>query len=80
MGWLARLATINRLSDPAKCLLVSGLTLPFMVGWVLRLTQIRDNPDTATYVSRAFLPTMLTYQWVQLLGHVGIILGAHVDT
>lgn len=75
VGWLARLANINRLSDPAKCLLVSGLSLPFMVGWVVRLNVIGNNPDTARYVSRAFLPTMLAYQWVQLLGHVAIMLG-----
>jgi diguanylate cyclase (GGDEF)-like protein len=73
---LAGLATFNKLSDPSKCLLVSGLTLPFLLGWVVRLGQIRDNPDTARYVSRDFLPTMLTYQWAQLLGHVAIILGA----
>jgi diguanylate cyclase (GGDEF)-like protein len=72
-GWLARLATVNRLSDPTKCLLVSGLTLPFMVGWVVRLSAIRANPETARYISRAFLPTMLAYQWAQLVGHVLIV-------
>ena len=52
---------------------MSGLTLPFMVGWVVRLSAIRANPDTARYISRAFLPTMLAYQWAQLVGHVLII-------
>ena len=72
-GWLGRLATINRLPDPTKCLLVSCLSLPFMLAWVVRLSVIQANPDSARYVSRAFLPTMLAYEWVQLIGHLFII-------
>ncbi len=70
---LQRLATLDSLSDPIKCLLVSSITLPFMVGWVARLTAIQRDPTTARYVSRAFLPTMLAYQWAQAIGHALII-------
>lgn len=71
--WLSRLATVNRLPDPTKCLLVSALSMPFMLAWVVRLSIIEANPDSARYVSRAFLPTMLAYEWAQFLGHVLII-------
>lgn len=60
-------------SDPAKVALLSGLTVPFVVGWLLRLLALQADPAQATYVSRAFLPSQLVFLSVQVVGHALLI-------
>lgn len=63
-------------SDPAKVLLVSGLTLPFACAWVMRLLVLRADSQISSYVSRDYLPRVLTFTVAQAGAHLVLILAA----
>lgn len=63
-------------SDASKVLLLSGLTIPFALGWVLRLMKVAVDPNASPYIERAFLPLQIRYQIFQLVGHVVLTVAA----
>ena len=69
-SFAARSRSIAEWSDASKVLLLSGLTIPFALGWVLRLMKVAGDPSASPYINRAFLPLQIRYQIVQLVGHV----------
>jgi diguanylate cyclase (GGDEF)-like protein len=69
---------VEHWNDADKVLLVSLLTLPFALGWMLRVFQVEADPTLSPYVNRDFLPVLLPFLWIQTLGHVGLVLGALV--
>jgi diguanylate cyclase (GGDEF)-like protein len=60
---------IETWSDASKVALVSGLTVPFALLWLLRILQIQGAPELSTYVSRPFLPVLVPFLVFQLAGH-----------
>lgn len=70
---MRRIPGLSRFTDPGKVLLLSGMTVPFALGWVVRLLQIADNPEASPYVSRPFLAVQLPFQVVQLVGHLVLV-------
>lgn len=69
---------VARWKDADKVLLCSGLTLPFALGWVLRLHHLAADPTASPYVNRGFLWFHLPFQWAQALGHLLLVLVALV--
>ncbi len=59
--------------DADKVLLVSLLTMPFAVGWMLRLRVLTADPSASSYVSRRFLPLVFAFTWIQVLAHAALI-------
>ncbi len=55
--------------DADKVLLVSGLSVPFMLGWLLRSLQILGDPGISTYVDRDVVPIVLPFLWAQVAAH-----------
>lgn len=74
---LPRIDLVRR-SDADKVLLCSGLTLPFVLGWVLRIHSIAADATEAPYVSRSFLGIHIPFLWLQVLVHFGLIVLALV--
>ncbi|MBP9087926.1 MAG: hypothetical protein KBG15_17525 [Kofleriaceae bacterium] len=64
-------------TDAHKVLVCSLLTLPFAVGWLIRLLQLQSNTSLSPYVDRDFLPQYLPFLWVQAIGHLVLVLGAY---
>ena len=60
-------------TDAERVLACSALTLPFALGWVLRLHAIARDPTTSPYVSRAFLPIDIPFLWFQVAGHALLV-------
>lgn len=61
-------------SDGAKVALASALMVPFATSWLARTYMLLADPTVSTYVERQYLPILQPFLWVQLLGHVGLVL------
>ncbi len=60
-------------SDAAKVALVSGVTAPFAVGWLVRCSMLQADASLSPYVARAFLPVLVPFLWIQALGHLVLL-------
>lgn len=74
----ARVWEIESWKDADKVLLVSLLTLPFGVGWLLRTLAVRGDPTLSPYLSRGFISTMVPFLVAQAVGHLALIVAALV--
>lgn len=61
-SFAARTRSIAEWSDASKVVLLSGLTIPFALGWVLRLMKVAGDPSASPHINRAFLPLQIRYQ------------------
>jgi diguanylate cyclase (GGDEF)-like protein len=59
--------------DGYKCVFASGLTLPFVLAWIIRLTLVHANPARGPYMEPGNVGPMLVFVWIQAAGHIAVI-------
>ena len=69
----ARLQSPWHWRDGYKCVFASGLTLPFVLAWIVRLTLVQAEPARGPYMEATRVGPMLVFVWLQAAGHVAII-------
>jgi len=69
----ARLHSPWQWRDGYKCVFASGLTLPFVVAWIIRLTLVHANPASGPYMEPEHVGPMLVFVWLQAAGHIAVI-------
>jgi diguanylate cyclase (GGDEF)-like protein len=69
----ARLQSPWRWRDGYKCVFASGLTLPFVVAWIIRLTLVHADPASGPYMEPGRVGPMLVFVWLQAAGHTAVI-------
>jgi len=69
----ARFQSPWRWRDGYKCVFASGLTLPFVAVWTLRLTLVQADPERGLYIEPERVGPMLAFVCLQAAGHLAII-------
>jgi diguanylate cyclase (GGDEF)-like protein len=59
--------------DGYKCIFASGLTLPFVAAWLIRLTLVHADPARGPYMEAEYVGPMLIFVWIQAAGHLAVI-------
>jgi diguanylate cyclase (GGDEF)-like protein len=59
--------------DGYKCVLASGLTLPFLAVWIVRLALVYANPALGRYLDPDSVGPMLGFVCLQAAGHLAVI-------
>jgi diguanylate cyclase (GGDEF)-like protein len=69
----AQLQSPWRWRDGYKCVFASGLTLPFVMAWIIRLASVQADPARGPYMEPEHVGPMLVFVWFQAMGHIAII-------
>ncbi len=75
-GLQRSLWALEHWSDANKVLLISALTLPFALAWLVRSTVLQSDLVASPYVDRSFLSIHLPFLWLQVAGHTLLVLAA----